>query len=265
MSNELLCWTDKSGRLELRLKKVKLVLFFLLFALSTPVQAEHWVINTLEWPPFTCSRCPENGAAIKALKQTLKSVGVTVEFVFYSWTQAMKKGRENKNVVGVFPAWPGDIKPGLVPSEVLFHSPIGFIEPINRPLKWQKLSDLKGKTIGMTQDYGYDTELLALVKKGDIKAEIVLNDETNFLKVALEKLDGAVMDVNNARYVIYMTQRGLAGRVSVNSRIIQNESLHIAFNDFNKEKSETLSRGLKKVNFQRIVDDYMVKYLRRPN
>jgi len=244
-------------------KAITLFVFSVFFVGMVPAKAEHWVINTLEWPPFTCSRCPENGAAIKALKQTLKSVGVTAEFVFYSWTQAMKKSRENKNVVGLFPAWPGDIKPGLVPSEALFHSPIGFIEPINKPLKWQKLSDLKGKKIGMTQDYGYNEELLSLVKKGDIIASVVLNDETNFLKVALEKLDGAVMDVNNARYVIYMTQRGLAGRVSVNSRIIQNESLHLAFNEFNKEKAETLSRGLKKVNFQRIVDDYMVKYLRR--
>lgn len=230
--------------------------------LSSRAFAERWVVTTLEWPPFTCSRCPDNGAAAKALKESLKAVGVSVEFVFYPWTQAMKKG-ERPDVVGFFPVWLENIRPGLTPSEPLFRSPVGLIQQRDKPLVWTKLSDLKGKKIGITEGYGNTFEFNRLVREKVLTVEAVKSDDTNVRKVALGQLDGALMDLNNARYLIQVGQPQLAGRVSVNSRIIEEKDLYFVFNIHNKAKAEKLKAGLKKVNYQRQVDDYLLKYLRR--
>jgi len=232
-----------------------MLLFF-----SSVSKAEKWVITTLEWPPFTCSRCPENGAAAKALRELLKTQGVQVEFRFSSWTQAVKDGAAASKV-GYFPAWNEDVKEGFVASDALFQSPIGFIEPRGKPLIWNKLSDLKGKTIGIAQDYGNTAEFNKLVKEGVIKTETVESDDTNIRKVAIGKIDGALLDINNAKYFLAGSLKNLSRDVVINSKVIETKTLHVMFNSHNRDKNAVIQAGLKKVRFQKMIDDYMAKYM----
>lgn len=227
--------------------------------LYSTARAERWVLTTLEWPPYVCSRCPENGAAANALRSTLKSVGVDVEFVFYSWTQAIKKGRD-PGVVGYFPPWIDEVAEGFVMSPPLFQSPLGFIENRDHPLKWSHLADLKGKKIGVTESYGNTVEFARLVKAGVLKTEVAKSDDINVRKVALGKLDAALMDINNARYFIYVSEPQLVGRVNINSKIIETKDLYLALNNKNAAKMEKVKTALKNVNFQRLVDDYLLKF-----
>ncbi|WII70726.1 transporter substrate-binding domain-containing protein [Bdellovibrio sp. 22V] len=237
-------------------------LLVLLLLFSPRAQAERWVIATLEWPPFICSRCPDNGAAANALRETLKKVDVNVEFVFSSWTQTVKKGNR-PDMIGYFPAWKEEVLPEFIASPVLFRSPLGFIEPRGKPLVWNELTDLRGKKIGVTEDYGNTVEFNRLVKNKTIHVEAVISDDTNVRKVALGKLDAALMDINNARYLIYVLQPHLAGRVSINKKIVEDKELFFAFNKHNVEKRKKLEKALTLVNFQRMVDDYLLRYARR--
>lgn len=223
--------------------------------------AEHWLIATLEWPPFTCARCPENGAAASALRQVMKSVDVDVEFEFLSWTQALKKGAKPP-YVGYFPVWPESVRPGFSPSPVLFRSPVGFIEPRNKPLVWKVPADLKGKHIGFVQDYSIPTELAVLMRDKSIHSEYVMSDDANVRRVALEKLDGALIDLNNARYFLTISMKPLAGRVSINSRILEDKPLLMSFNPSSAAKSAKIQEALSKVSFETLVDQYLVKYLK---
>gem|GEM_PF-2585783 len=227
---------------------------------SSTAHAEKWVITTTEWPPFICSRCPENGAAAKALRETMKTQGVEVEFIFSTWTQAVFNGAA-KDKIGYFPIWAGDLKDGFVASETLFKSPLGFVEPRGKPLIWNKLADLKGKVIGVGRDYRNTPEFNKLVADGVIKTEVVGSDDTNMRKVALGKLDGALIDVNNAKYFLTSTLKNLSKDVAISPKIIDNVSLHIALNPHSHEKNKMIKAGLEKVNFQRIVDMYLSKYL----
>ena len=227
---------------------------------SSAAHAEKWVITTLEWPPFTCSRCPENGAAAKALREMLKTQGVEVEFIFSSWTQAVKEGA-GKDKVGYFPIWDGDLKDGFVASDSLFKSPLGFIEPRGKPLIWNKLSDLKGKVIGVAKDYRNTPEFNKLVSEGVIKTEVVESDDTNIRKVALGKMDGALLDVNNAKYFLTGPLKNLSRDVAISPKFIENKTLHIALNAHSHDKNKIIKAGLQKVNFQRIVDMYLGKYM----
>jgi len=235
---------------------------FLLGGLWVPqALAEHWVVATLEWPPFTCSRCPENGAAASALRQTMKTVDIDVEFDFLTWTQVLKKGAQPP-YIGYFPVYPESIRPGFTASPVLFHSPLGFIEPRNKPLVWKKLSDLHGKLIGTVQDYGNPAEFNQLIHDKVIRTEVVMSDDTNVRKVALEKLDGALLDLNETRYFLNVTMKPLAGRVNINPHIVENKPLSLSFNPANGAKVAKLKEALAKVSFEDLVDQYLVKYLK---
>lgn len=242
---------------------IKLFLIsFSLFLSALSAQAEVWRITTLEWPPFVCSRCPENGAAAKALRESLAKSGIQVRFEFYSWTKAMHLGK-NPEYVGYYPAWPEEIKGTFISSKALFTSPVGFVEPRNKPLQWNQLSDLKGKLIGTSQDYGNTVEFNRLVAEGVIRTEVVESDDTNMRKVALGRLDGALLDINNARYFLSLSLKNISGRININSKVIENKSLHMVFNAHHADQAVKFQEILKTADFQKSVDEYLKKYLRK--
>lgn len=223
--------------------------------------AEKWVVTTLEWPPFTCEKCPDQGAGAKALREAMKSVGVEVEFRFLPWSRAIKEAG-SANIIGYYPSWPEDIVSGFHGSEVVFQSPVGFIEPKAKPLNWNSLDDLKGKTIGIVQDYGNTPDFNAKAKAGVFKTDTVVSDDINVKKVAAEKLDGAIIDLNNAKWFLQTDLKSLAPKVTVNSKVLENKNLLVAFNTANKDKNAKLAEALKKVNTKKIVDDYLATHLK---
>jgi polar amino acid transport system substrate-binding protein len=231
---------------------------------SSVCQAEKWVLTTLEWPPYTCSQCPGKGAAAKALAEALKKQNVELEFVFLPWSEAIKVGGD-KSKVGYFPTWNEDGRPGFVASVALFESPLGFLEPKGRPLMWNKLSDLKGKTIGVVKDYGNTAEFNRLVAEGVIKTEVVESDDTNMRKVALGKLDGTLIDLNNARYFLNHSLKSVSGELALNPKIIGKKALYVALNTHDTQKhADVIKEAVKKENLQKAIDDYMVKYMGYP-
>lgn len=220
------------------------------------------MVTTLEWPPFTCEKCPEQGAGAKVLRDVMKAEGVEVEFVFLPWSRAIAEGKTEK-YIGYYPAWPEDVQEGFMASVSLFKSPLGFIEPKDKPLKWdQGLKDLKGKTIGSVQDYGNTKEFNDLIKEGVIKTEIVTSDDVNVKKVAGGRLDGAIIDINNAKWFLTTDFKAEAAKVNINPKIIDNKDLHLAFNGINKAKADKLKAAFAKVNSQKIVDDYLKTLLK---
>lgn len=223
--------------------------------------AEKWKVTTLEWPPFTCEKCPEQGAGTKALREALASVGVELEIVFLPWSRAIKEGAD-KSAVGYYPSWPEDISGEFSPSPSVFKSPVGFIEPSGKPLAWTKLDDLKGKTIGVVQDYGNTKDFNAAAKAGVFKTEVVPSDDVNVKKVGAGRIDGAIIDINNAKWFLQTDMKDLAGKVSINSKILEDKDLLIALNSHSKDKAAKLKEALGKVNTQKIVEEYLKKHVK---
>jgi polar amino acid transport system substrate-binding protein len=87
-----------------------------------------------------------------------------------------------------------------------------------KPNRWcgTKLEDLKGKKIGIVQDYGNTPEFMALAKNGTIKTEVVTSDLLNIKKVAGGRIDGAFIDLANLNYFLKYDAKDLAGQVQAN-------------------------------------------------
>lgn len=238
----------------------------LLIFISSPIFAqaaatEIWKVATLEWPPFVCSKCPENGAAAKALRDVMLKEGVEVQFVFHSWTTTLNVAR-GSDYVGYYPAWLEEIRPTFIGSKILFTSPVGFIEPRGKPLRWNKLADLKGKVIGTTKDYGNTEEFNRLVAEGVIQTEVVESDDTNMRKVALGRIDGALLDINNAKYFLSLSLKNISGRLNINQKILEDKALYMAFNSHHVSQAERFAQVMQSRDFQKNVDEYLKKYIR---
>ena len=241
----------------------KLLFSSFIFLSLSAFSAEKWKLTTLEWPPFTCEKCKDQGAGAKALREALKSVGVDLELEFLPWSRAIKVAAEPA-YVGYFPAWPEDVIEGFSGSSSIFQSPIGFVENTKSPIKWEKLEDLKGMTIGVVQDYGNTPDFMAMVKKGDIKSDVVASDDINVKKVAAERLKAAIIDVNNLKYMLQNDLKDANGKVQMNAKILANKDLLIALTKSAKSEAHKakLEEGLKKINAQKIVDDYLKETLK---
>lgn len=241
----------------------KLLTWCVAVLLSFSVAAEQWKVTSLDWQPFSGAALPEGGAGVAVLRAALKAEGIDLVVEFYPWTRAMETAKDPA-YAGYFPAWPEDVVTGFVASPVLFRSAVGFVEPKAAPLVWSKLEDLRGKTIGTVQDYGNTPEFMRLIQAGTIKTQVVINDLTNIRKVAGGRIDGAFIDLTNLRYLLKNDARDLAAKVQANARVIDNKDLLLAINTgfANKNAVEVLRRGLSKIDADKIIKDYMARYIR---
>jgi polar amino acid transport system substrate-binding protein len=239
-----------------------LALAVLLFSFQT-LGTETWKVASLDWKPYSGESLPEGGIGIVILRAALKAEGVELVVEFYPWTRAMLKARD-PSYAGFYPAWNEDVQAGFIKSPVLFKSPVGFVEPRNRPLVWSKLDDLIGKTIGVVQDYGNTFELMVLIKNGVIKTEVVVSDIFNIRKVAAGRIDGAFIDLNNLDYLLKNDAKDVATKVQANSTVISKKDLLLAINNKfkNKDAVAILKRGISKINPDKIISNYKKKYMK---
>lgn len=236
------------------MKNVLVVLSVFFVSLSS--QAESWKIATLEWPPYTCSKCYKNGAAAHALRETLKKKGITVEFVFYPWVKTQKIAAQ-RSFVGFFPAWKEEILPGFQASAPLFSSPVGFMERTENPLKWEQLKDLKGKTFAITEGYGNTVEFNTLVKDGTFKAVTVLSEESTIRRLIAGSVDAVLIDMFVGNYYLNKIFSLQKDKIRLNPKILETKNLYFAFNEASLPKVEVLNNLIRQEDFQKSVEKYI--------
>lgn len=236
-------------------------MFFIISAQSSA--KEIWIITSLDWPPFSGKELPGGGVGITVLRRALNAEGIELEVKFLPWSRAIVTAGD-PTYLGVFPSWHEEVRAGFSKSIVIFSSPVGFVEPRDKPLAWKKLTDLKGKLIGVVQDYGNTVEFNSLVKNKMIRTEIVQNDLDNIRKVALKRIDGAFIDLSNLDYLLKNDGKKFASKVQANSKVIKNKDLVLAINNkfANKNVDLILKKGMAKINTARIIQDYNTKYLK---
>lgn len=239
-----------------------LALAALLFSFQV-LATETWKVASLDWKPYTGESLPEGGMGIVILREALKAEGINLVVEFYPWSRAIQKARDPA-YAGLYPAWDEEILSGFIKSPALFKSPVGFVEPRGRPLVWSKLEDLKGKTIGVVQNYGNTHEFMALVNSGVIKTEAVVSDVFNVRKVAAGRIDGAFIDLNNLNYLLKNDAKDIAQQVRANPVVIDTKDLLFAINAkfTNKNAVNILERGISKINSDKIISDYKKKYVK---
>lgn len=232
-------------------------IIILMFILLKTAEAETWKIASLEYPPHTChNSCKNNGSMGVALQTSLQTIGIKIEYKWLPWTRAINEAKKGK-YIGYFPAWPEDCQKGFRFSETISRSRLGLVENVLRPLVYKNTKDLSQYKIGVVQDYGNTKELNRMISKGIIKTESSMKDESNIKKVALGRIDGALVDELVFQHLIRYQFPELKNQVQFNPVVLETKRLGICLKrSLYKDINQKLKEAFKRIDPEKTAFEY---------
>lgn len=244
---------------------VRCVFTLCLLVLSQLLQAAPLIrLTSLEWPPYTGQSLPQQGATSAIVMQAFAAAGYDFEPAFYPWTRAVNLARDHADEYpGYFPEYLTEATAArCVLSEPVGSSPLGFVEPVDKPVLWQTLDDLAGLNIGVVQDYVNTTEFDERVGRGDLTTTRVIRDSNSIRMVAGRRLDLAVIDRNVFRFLLSSQgMRQISNKVRFNNRLLENKLLYVCFSPGQEALRDAFNTGLKTLQPDVLQREYLEQNL----
>ncbi len=223
-------------------------------------KAETVRLASLEWPPYSSSAIPGQGASIAVARAAFEAMGHSLQVDFFPWSRTIWTAQSDDEYVGYAPEYfiQSD---QFVLSDSIGFSPLGFAERIDYPVRWQGLDDLSEYRIGIVQDYVNTPELDTRIRSGAITASVALTDSQNLLKLAAGRTDLAVIDRNVMDYLMVYDRHvaSVGDRLRWNPRLLSNNTLHVAFNDTPEGRRwlAIFNEGLSRIDAEAIASTYL--------
>ena len=161
-----------------------------------------------EYPPINSRHLPYYGAGSHIVSAAFEAVGIKVEYGFFPWKRAYSYAQHGIGLNNE--KWNGTLlwiyteeraryflysNPVFEDTEVLYHLK-------STPLKWNRVEDLKGLTIGGTPYTSYRS-LEAAESEGIIKLSISGNDRSLFRKLLFNHVDAVPQTKYVGRYYLF--------------------------------------------------------------
>jgi len=231
--------------------------------LATGASAQETVvITTLEWPPYTSEGLPKGGATTDVVRQAFSAVGIDVEVATVPWKRAIAMAKDDDTVVAYFPGYHCRHLDGFVESKPIGNGPLGFAENVNAPISWKGLDDIGEKKlrIGTVLGYSNTDEFDEKAGTGWIRAIPAPDDVTNLRKLALQRIDLAVIDKLVLSYLLATepTLKPDADSIVFNVKPLEDKTLFLCFfgSGGGSELRDRFNEGLAQVDLDQIVESY---------
>lgn len=186
-------------------------------------------LSTLEWPPYTGSKLPDQGETSQLLTKVFQHLGYQVQIQVMSWAEAMAVVNQSQHGFrGFFPEYPlSDAR--YLQSTAIGYSEIGLVEPVKKPLLLTSMLQLATLKVGVVTGYLNMAELDVLIAQGKVRPVRNQSDQHNILQVANGKLDAAVIDKRVLQYLLKHNAElvPLAAQVQFSQSLIEHRSLHL--------------------------------------
>jgi polar amino acid transport system substrate-binding protein len=212
---------------------VKKWLFWIL-VLPTSVWAvvgEPLRLASLDWPPYTGHQLEQQGETAVLLRQVFAAMQQEVQTEFLPWSRAIRASEKTGALyAGYFPEYQTH-NPKFILSDSLGVSELGFVEATAKPLGQLNVALLSGLQLGVVQDYVNLTVVDQMIGRGQLTPQLAFSDRQNILKVALGRLDLAVID---RRVLVYLLEhdaevkRLATDKVQFNTSLTELKTLHLA-------------------------------------
>lgn len=236
-----------------------------LAASTTKAEPSTLQLTSLEWPPYSGSTLPEQGASSAVVRDAFAAAGYTLRIQFVPWSRAVRMAQTNPNVAGYFPEYRSPkVEATCVLSDSLGRSPLGLAERREQPLQWQHLPDLASYTLGVIQDYVNTEELDQRIRSGQQRVDQSVDDASNLLKLANRRIDAAVIDPYVFLHLITTDKRVqmVREKLALNSRMLETKTLHVCFKDNaeGRRLAKVFNEGLRHINSEAIMRRLVAGY-----
>ncbi|MFW5487038.1 MAG: substrate-binding periplasmic protein [Desulfovibrio sp.] len=222
--------------------------------------AGHVALASLEWVPYTGARLPEKGSSSLVVSKAFEAAGYSASIKFFPWKRVVRMSVQG-HVDGYFPVYFSLQRSKIfIFSNQIGLSPIGFIEPVGHHVDWKTLDDLKGLRIGVVDGFVNTAEFDAMVASGELNVDSSMEDITNIKKLALGRLDLAVIDKRVFTFLMQSepSLREFKDKVVFNDKLLELKGLYVCF--LRTEKGRRLvkvfNEGLGKLDWQSVQEEY---------
>ncbi len=243
---------------------MRIVLFVLTLMISQLSVAEKVVhLTSLDWPPYASKSLPQQGASVAVASAAFKAMGYKLIVNFLPWSRAVNEAKSpSSQYMGYFPEYYSQgVAKEFTYSDPMGSGPLGFVEQAGKSIAWNALSDLKGKRIGVVQDYVNTTEFDTLVASGKLQVSTVVSDSKNLRKIINDRLDLAVIDKNVMDHLFKLDKslKGKANQAHFQDKLLEDKKLYICFkkNKAGQQMADIYNQGLKKIDVNAIMDKFL--------
>ncbi len=228
---------------------------------SCAAMAETIYLTSLSWPPYSDKNLVNQGASVAVAKAAFAAEGHELVVSFYPWSRTVKLAQQsNSKYMGYFPEYYFETQDFLF-SDAMGSGPLGIMQNTAKPIAFSKVQDLRGMRIGIVQDYVNTQTLDVMIASGEVQGEAVPSDVLNIKKVAVKRLDAAVIDANVLTFLLGSdpSLAQLKHRVEMHPTLLQDKKLYIAFKNTPEGKRwrTIFNAGLQKIDVNGIMQQHL--------
>jgi len=185
----------------------------------------------------------EGGYVLQLVTAAFRATGYKVKYHYLPWQRGYKDSAEGLYDATAFYVCTDERKKlfSCSSSAVSQDRFIFFRKASAKKPKWNKLSDLRDVTIGLTLGYFYDKDFFELskVKKRNITLSPVKTDIQNMKKLASGKIDLFPLDKNVGLYLMRERLSDVERKmIAYDDQVIFNQTAHILFPKRSKNSSK---------------------------
>ena len=183
-----------------------------------------------DWPPYqVVEKGKTSGFCTNVVEEVFKRMDVKIASLdVYPWKRAiimMESGKTDALFSANFSRERADY--ARYPKEPLVYSPWVLWVRKEDNLKFNSLSDLKKKKVGIVRGYSYTPEFLNYIKKNALPDEVP-DDTTNFKKLNVGRIDYTVAELGNGNHIIKTLK--LNKIIPLKNKPVKEDGLYIIFN-----------------------------------
>jgi len=220
---------------------------------------EKFLVVTEEWPPYVIDlKTGASGFDYDVVKTVVEKMGYELDFKFVPWKRCIAM-IQNKEADAILDVSVNDERKAYMyfPTEVLSESNTVLFYKKEKNLKYDKIDDLKGLTIGTSLGYSYSDEFnkSTLFKKDEVK-----DHEANFKKLMIDRIDAFVVNKNVGLFTA--KEMGILNDLSYSKQSVSGGDNHLGFSKKagHDKLVELFSKTLKEFKKTKEYKDILAKY-----
>ena len=225
------------------------------------VEQERVRLTNGEWPPFLSEHLLHHGIGSRIVSEAFAAEGITVEYGFFPWKRAYKYAKLGVWDGSVIWLWSKERTKLFYYSDPVIDSQDVFFQLREKPLRWQKLEDLTGLTIGATAGYFYGKAFEQAEKSGQLKVVRVNSDLQSLRRLLTGRIDACVINLQVGYFLLNQHFSDLQRqRISYHPNAVHESSWHLILSKQkpgNKQLLERFNRGLATLRNSGAVERYL--------
>lgn len=178
---------------------------FLILLLLQPGAAAYGrtvTISSGEYPPWTGAKLPQDGYVNHVIRESFAIVGIKTKFVYLPWKRAFEDARKGSYDATSY--WFDDHNRRSVmflSEPVIQNRTVFFQRSEDKPIEWQKLSDLSDYRMSATVGFTYTEEFYEAIVQKELQVTMVPTDVQNIKMLMSRRVDLVATDEMSGFYM----------------------------------------------------------------